>query len=196
MHNRTRFIDVAQNKLGSWRGRNEGVCCTSSLKKITVHAVGRARDFSLLHRVQTGLEARSVSCTMGIKTFSPGGKGALCEAGYQPQSNTENNNTYIPTWPPLWSSGHSSWLQIQRCGFDFRRCQIFWVVDLEGVPHSFVGTTEELLGRNSSGSSLESREYGRGDPLRWPCDTLYPQKLALTLPTNRGRSVSTWKTVA
>jgi hypothetical protein len=29
-----------------------------------------------------------------------------------------------------------------------------------------VSTTEELLGRNSSGSGLENREYGRGDPLR------------------------------
>jgi hypothetical protein len=30
---------------------------------------------------------------------------------------------------------------------------------------------------------------GRGDPLRWPRDTLYPQKLALTSPTRGGRSV-------
>jgi hypothetical protein len=29
-----------------------------------------------------------------------------------------------------------------------------------------VNTLEELLGRNSSGSGLENREYGRGDPLR------------------------------
>jgi hypothetical protein len=29
-----------------------------------------------------------------------------------------------------------------------------------------VSTIEELLGRNSSGSGLENREYGRGDPLR------------------------------
>jgi hypothetical protein len=27
-------------------------------------------------------------------------------------------------------------------------------------------TIEELLGRNSSGSDLENRKYGRGDPLR------------------------------
>jgi hypothetical protein len=46
---------------------------------------------------------------------------------------------------------------------------------------------EELLGRNSSGSGLENREYGRGDPLRWPRDTLYPQTLALTSPTRGGR---------
>jgi hypothetical protein len=30
----------------------------------------------------------------------------------------------------------------------------------------------------------------RGDPLRWPRDTVYPQKLALTSPTSGGRSVS------
>jgi hypothetical protein len=29
-------------------------------------------------------------------------------------------------------------------------------------------------------SGLEIREYGRSDPLRWPRDTVYPQKLALT----------------
>jgi hypothetical protein len=52
-----------------------------------------------------------------------------------------------------------------------------------------VSTIEELLGRNSSGSCLENREYGRGDPLRWPRDTLYPQTFALTSPTCGGRSV-------
>jgi hypothetical protein len=39
--------------------------------------------------------------------------------------------------------------------------------------------TEELLGRNSSGSGQENREYNRGDPLHWPRNTLYPQKLVL-----------------
>jgi hypothetical protein len=71
-----------------------------------------------------------------------------------------------------------------------RRYQIFWeVVGLERGPLSLVSTIEELLGRNSSGSGLENREYGRGDPLHWPRDTLYPQKLALTSPTYGGRSV-------
>jgi hypothetical protein len=51
-----------------------------------------------------------------------------------------------------------------------------------------MSTIEELLGRNSSGAGLENREYGRGDPLRWPRDTLYPQNLALTWPTSGGRS--------
>jgi hypothetical protein len=60
-------------------------------------------------------------------------------------------------------------------GFDFRLYQIFWeVVGLERGPLtiSLVSTIEELLGTNSSGSGLENREYGRGDPLRWPRDTL------------------------
>jgi hypothetical protein len=36
----------------------------------------------------------------------------------------------------------------------------------ERGPLSFMSTTEELLGRKSSGSGLGSREYGSGDPLR------------------------------
>jgi hypothetical protein len=75
-------------------------------------------------------------------------------------------------------------------GFDSRCCQIFWeIVVSERGPLSLVNTTEELLGRNSSGSGLENREYGRGDPLRWPRVTRCPQKLALTSPTRGGRSV-------
>jgi hypothetical protein len=38
-------------------------------------------------------------------------------------------------------------------------------------------------------SGLENREYGHGDPLHWPRDTLYPQKLALSSPTCGGRLV-------
>jgi hypothetical protein len=41
----------------------------------------------------------------------------------------------------------------------------------------------------ASRSGLENREYGRGNPLCWPRDTLYPQKLTLTSPTIGGRSV-------
>jgi hypothetical protein len=53
--------------------------------------------------------------------------------------------------PPLWPSGQSSWLQIQRSGIDSRRAQIFWeVVGLEQGPLSLVSATVELLGRKSS----------------------------------------------
>jgi hypothetical protein len=47
--------------------------------------------------------------------------------------------------PPLWCSGQSSWLHIQRSGFDSRRYQIFWeVLGLERGPLSLVSTVEEL----------------------------------------------------
>jgi hypothetical protein len=62
-------------------------------------------------------------------------------------------------------------------------------VGLKRGPLSLVSTTEELLGRNNSGSSLENWEYCCGDPPSWAHDTLYPKQLALTSPTHGGRSV-------
>jgi hypothetical protein len=45
---------------------------------------------------------------------------------------------------------------------DSRSYQIFWeVMGLERSPLSLVSTIEKLLGRKSSGSGLENREYGR-----------------------------------
>jgi hypothetical protein len=75
-------------------------------------------------------------------------------------------------------------------GFDSRCYQIFWeVVGLERGPLSFVSTIEELFTRKDRDFGLENSEYGREDPLRWPRDTLYPQKLALTSPISGSRSV-------
>jgi hypothetical protein len=92
--------------------------------------------------------------------------------------------------PLLWSIGQSSWLQIQRSGFDPRRYQIFWeVLGLERSPLSLLSTNEELIDRKRSDSGLESREYGREDTLRLPRNTLPPQKLELTSPTSGGCSV-------
>jgi hypothetical protein len=72
--------------------------------------------------------------------------------------------------PPLWSGGQSSWLPIQRSGFDSRHYHIFWeVVGLERGPLRLVSTIEELI---------RSRKP-RLRP-RWLRDTFYPQKLALT----------------
>jgi hypothetical protein len=49
-------------------------------------------------------------------------------------------------------------------GFNSRCYQSFWeVVGLERGPLSIVSTIKKLLGRKSSGSSLESREYGHRD---------------------------------
>jgi hypothetical protein len=47
----------------------------------------------------------------------------------------------------LWSSGQSSWLQIQRPEFDSRHYQKKKLVGLERGPLSLVSTTDELLDR-------------------------------------------------
>jgi hypothetical protein len=62
-------------------------------------------------------------------------------------------------------------------------------VGLERGSLSLVSTNEELLGRKSSGSGLENRDYGRRRSITLGMTPLYPQKLALTSPTSSGRSV-------
>jgi hypothetical protein len=54
---------------------------------------------------------------------------------------------------------------------------------------SLVSTTEELLRRQSCGSRLEKREYGRRYPSCSPRGSFYPQKLALSWPTSGVLSV-------
>jgi hypothetical protein len=55
---------------------------------------------------------------------------------------------FSPLLSHLWSSGQSSWLQIQRSLFDSRHYRIFGEVPvLERGPLSIVSTTEELLER-------------------------------------------------
>jgi hypothetical protein len=60
---------------------------------------------------------------------------------------------------------------------------------LERGSLSLVSTNAELLGRKSIDSGLEIREYGRRDPSCCARGALYPQKLALSSPTDGGRSV-------
>jgi hypothetical protein len=75
-------------------------------------------------------------------------------------------------------------------GSDSRHYQIFWDVSgLKQGPLSLMSTIGMLFERKSSGSGLENREYDRKDPSRWPHDTLYPQKLALTPLTSGFLSV-------
>jgi hypothetical protein len=69
-----------------------------------------------------------------------------------PQMDSQNIRSKL-YWPPLWSSGQSSWLQIQRSDFNSWHYQSFWeVVGLERDLLSLVNTIEELLRRKSSGS--------------------------------------------
>jgi hypothetical protein len=56
------------------------------------------------------------------------------------------NSQELSTCSNVWSSGQSSWLQIQRHGFDSRHYHIFRkIVGLERGPLSLVSTIEELL---------------------------------------------------
>jgi hypothetical protein len=64
-------------------------------------------------------------------------------------------------------------------------------VGLERGPLSLVSTIEELLGRKSSVSGVDSREYGRrGSVMLTTWHHLSAKKLALTSLTSGGRSVS------
>jgi hypothetical protein len=80
-------------------------------------------------------------------------------------------------------------------GFDSRTLQEKKVVGLERGPLSLVSTIEEVLGRNSSGFGLESREYSRKDSPRWPRGTLYPQKAATNFVDKR-RSLGQYSSLA
>jgi hypothetical protein len=93
------------------------------------------------------------------------------------------SGNYYYWWPPLWSSDHCSWLQIQRSGFGSRPYQIFWEVD--GLEPGYTQPREY----NCSCSGLEYRDYGRrGTAALTTRHPHYQQKLALTSPTIGGSS--------
>jgi hypothetical protein len=100
-------------------------------------------------------------CTFKLKAFSES-PFLKRSATYRFMTLFQLPKLYIAWRTPQWSSGHSSWLQIQRSGFDSRRYHIFWeVVDLERGPFSLVSKIEELLERKCSSSGFRNRNYGR-----------------------------------
>jgi hypothetical protein len=58
-------------------------------------------------------------------------------------------------------------------------------VGLDRGPLSLVSTTDELLGRKSSGCGLEIREYGRRDPSRWLRNTLISSNVSTNFADKR-----------
>jgi hypothetical protein len=75
-------------------------------------------------------------------------------------------------------------------GIDSRRFQIFWeAVGLELGPLSLVRTTEELLGRNSSGSGQQNRDWRPGGSVALTTQHPLSAKVGTTSPRSGGRSV-------
>jgi hypothetical protein len=99
------------------------------------------------------------------------------------------------TWIFLQSFYSSISLQIYVCVSCFNIC----VLCLLNIPYGLEVTYASFCSLHFLWSILrfvdnpesgqENRINGRRDPLRWPRDTLYPQKLALTSPICGGRSV-------
>jgi hypothetical protein len=99
--------------------------------------------------------------------------------------------------PPLWSSGQSFWLQIQRYRVRFPALPDF----LSSSSVTGTGSTQPrevnwgATWIKSSGSGPENRDYRKqrltavGIRCTDHVTPLYPQKLALTSPTGGGRCV-------
>jgi hypothetical protein len=81
-------------------------------------------------------------------------------------------------------------------GFDSRRYQIFWeIMGLERSPLSLMSTIEEVLERISSGSVVESPEYGLKGPWRWPRGTVYPREVGTNF-SEKWRSLGRYTSLA
>jgi hypothetical protein len=75
-------------------------------------------------------------------------------------------------------------------GLNSRRFQIFWeAAGLERGPLSFVRAIEELLGRNSSGSGQENRDYRPGGSVALTTQHPLSANVGTTSPTSGGRSL-------
>ena len=93
--------------------------------------------------------------------------------------------------PPLWSSGQSFWLQIQRSRVRFPALPDF--LSSSGSGTGSAQPREVNWGatwiKKSSGSGPEQRLTAVGIRCADHVTPLYPQKLALTSPTGGGRSI-------
>jgi hypothetical protein len=100
-------------------------------------------------------------------------------------------NGYNKYCKPVWSDGHSSWLQNgDILCFLWGTNRIYICYGRKKVDR-LCGLVVRVPGylKKNSGSGLETRLYGRRDPSSWPRGTLYPQNVELTSPTIGGRSV-------
>jgi hypothetical protein len=93
--------------------------------------------------------------------------------------------------PPLWSNRQRFWLQFQRSRVRFPALPDFLRSTGSGTgPTQPVwGQLRSYLSEKVAAPVKKTEINGRGDSLRWPRNTLYQQRLALTSPTGGGRSV-------
>jgi hypothetical protein len=101
-------------------------------------------------------------------------------------------------WQPLWSSGQSSWLQMQRSRVRLPALPDFFLRS-SGSGTGSTQPRDDSWGAISRKWRLRSRKPKlsiMGESLRWPRDTVYPLKLALTSPTSGGRSVGRYSSLA
>jgi hypothetical protein len=124
------------------------------------------------------------------------GRSTQCSNNSEPITSTSElllrQNIFIAHAPESWARRLAS----DHCATENNRPKSavrpieYEVVGLERGPISLVSTIEELLGRKSSSSGLENRDYGRrGFAALTTWHPSIPQKLALTSPTSGGRSV-------
>jgi hypothetical protein len=73
-------------------------------------------------------------------------------------------------WPPLWSTGQSSWLLIQRSLFRFPALRDFLSSSGSGMGSTYPRDDKWGATWKRSLRSRKLRLIAMGDPSRWPCD--------------------------
>jgi hypothetical protein len=87
------------------------------------------------------------------------------------------NQIVTCVWPPLWFSGQSSWLKIQKSRVRFPTLPDYlWNSGPWKGPLSLMRTVEELLEWQVAAAAWKTEINNSRDLLRWPCNTFVALK--------------------